>query len=78
LLDRPAVRADAVQTSFSSSLVKNGDQPCRVRAAKKWEDAMPLRVMLKHLSAAVTVVALFATVSVPVSAQVKNQPAEEM
>jgi hypothetical protein len=39
---------------------------------------MPHRIMLKRLSAAVAVVALFAAASVPVSAQVKNQPAEKM
>ncbi len=36
------------------------------------------RIMLRRLSAAVTVVALFTAVLVPVSAQVKNQPAEKM
>ena len=38
---------------------------------------MPYR-MLKRFSAAVTLVALFASVTVPVSAQVKNQPADKM
>ena len=40
---------------------------------------MPYRIMLTRLTAAVTVVALFAAVSVPVSAQaVKTQPAQKV
>jgi hypothetical protein len=39
---------------------------------------MPYRIMLMRLSAALTVVAFLAAVSVPVSAQVKTQPAQKI